>query len=247
MAQSNGEQAKKRFLELAGRAEAQGFWTETAFLTLAEQETLHRLRLPVPFALFGGYPEAERRLAAFGSEGIFGPYEPPIVCLKLEPVAPRFAEALTHRDFLGALMGLGVRREVTGDIVLVGNTAYLFCLASIASYIQENLGQVKRTCIRSAAVQPPPSLWAPLEPRQVVAPSERLDALVAAVYGLSRSEGKALVEAGRVCVGGCPAQNAGASLRPGATVSVRGLGRFYYDGIARETKKGRLRVTIRVP
>lgn len=129
MAEQMDRPLMKRFEELACRADRQGVWTDTEFLTLAEQAVLLRMRLPVPVSLHGGYPDAERRLAAFGSEALFGfSYAPPIVCVRMAPAAERFADALTHRDFLGALMGLGVRREVMGDIRVEGSTGYLFCL-----------------------------------------------------------------------------------------------------------------------
>ncbi len=247
MADAEKQQLINRLDELAARADRQGFWTDTEFLTLSEQDTLSTLRLPVPYSLHAGYPDGERKLAAFGSEELFGcAYPSPIVCVKIAPASQKFAEALTHRDFLGALMGLGVRREVMGDILILDNVGYLFCLETIAPYIIDSLCEVRRTAVRCALSEPPDGLLQPPPITSAIIASERLDAIISAVYQLSRSGGKELIQQGRVFINSRLVQNASAALFPGALISVRGKGRFIYEGIDRETKKGRLRVLVRV-
>ena len=201
MADAERQQLTNRFEELANRADKQGFWTETEFLTLAEQDILCSLRLCLPYSLHAGYPDGERKVAAFGSEDIFGcEYPCPIVCVKIAPASQKFADQLTHRDFLGALMGLGVRREVMGDILITDNVGYLFCLESIAPYIIDTLSEVKRTTVRCALSEPPTALLQPPPITSVVIASERLDAIISAVYQLSRSVGKELIQQGRVFI-----------------------------------------------
>ncbi|MBQ7092162.1 MAG: hypothetical protein IJN83_05875 [Clostridia bacterium] len=247
MADAERQQLINRFEELADRADRQGFWTDTEFLTLAQQDILCTLRLAVPHALYGGYPGGERKIAAFGSEELCGcPYPSPIVCVKIAPASQKFADQLTHRDFLGALMGLGVRREVMGDILISDNTGYLFCLGAIAPYIMDSLAEVKRTTVRCSLSEPPTALMEPPPISSVVIASERLDAIISAVYQLSRSGGKELIQQGRVFINSRLVQSASAALSPGALISVRGKGRFIYEGIERETKKGRLRVRVRI-
>lgn len=247
MGENEDRLLKKRFMELAARADNQGYWTQTAFLNPAEQSLLLTMRLPLPPVFYGGYPYAERRIAAFGREELLGiPYTPPVVCLCMEPVSQKFADPLSHRDFLGALMGLGLEREVFGDILLQGNAGYVFCLDTMAPFIQENLTQVKRTSIRCFPAPPPTQACQIPDVTPFLVPSLRLDALVAAVYDLSRSQGKALVESEKVFVEGRLVRSASESIREGAKVSVRGYGRFQYEGILGETRKKRLRVGIRV-
>ena len=247
MGESEDRLLKKRFMELAVRADNQGVWTQTDFLNLAEQALLRTLRLPLSPAFYGGFPHAERQIAAFGSEALWGvPYAPPIACLCMEPLSQRFAEPLSHRDFLGALTGLGLEREVFGDILLMENAGYVFCLDSIAPFVQENLTQVKRTSIRCFPSPPPAQACQLPDAAPYVVPSLRLDALVAAVYQLPRSQGKALVESEKVWIDGRLARSASESLQAGAKVSVRGYGRFQYEGVLGETRKNRLRVGIRV-
>ena len=126
------EMTKKRLSELARRAERRGIVTFSEFLTGAEQAALLSLR-PGPFEFDGGYAGAERRTAVFLPWEGAG-YESAVACLQAAPASARFAGELGHRDCLGALMSLGIRREVLGDIVPQEGKLYIFCLRSIAPY-----------------------------------------------------------------------------------------------------------------
>ncbi|MEG1191229.1 MAG: YlmH/Sll1252 family protein [Oscillospiraceae bacterium] len=242
------QQLKKRFEELAGRAAGRGCWTFSEFLNLAEQDTLCRLKLDAPFALEGGYPSAERKIAMFGSESDCAYLATaPICCLCVTPLSQKFADALTHRDFLGALTGLGIRREVLGDIIVSENRGYVFCLETMADYIREQFTQVKHTSVKvSLEEAPPPMVVEPPEITRSNIASERLDAIVAAVYKLSRGESQKLFEQGKIFVNSRMTENTSAGLKPGDMISVRGMGRFSYEGIEAETRKGRLRVNVRI-
>lgn len=235
------ELTKKRLIELSRRAYERGVPTFSEFLTPGEQTELGRLRIDEPYTLDGGYSEAERRVAVFGAESA------PVCCLEVAPSSPKFAEELTHRDYLGSLMGLGLRRSVLGDIVLAEGRAYVFCLESVAGHIIDGLTQVRRTNVRvKRADSLPEGVTAPPEETTLTAASERLDALVSAAFNLSRSESARLFEAERVFVNGLPARSASARPEEGDMVSVRGLGRFRFEGSLGETRKGRLRVSLRI-
>ncbi len=238
---------KNRLTELASRAWGRGAWVFSEFLTLPEQDVLLGLKLRYPFELFGGLPTSERKIACFGSLELCGYEEsPPVICLKIEPVQQKFADSLTHRDFLGALMSLGVRREVMGDIEIVDNVGYLFCLESIAGFIAENLASVRHTTVSVSPSPPPEKLSAPPPVTELVVASERLDAAVAAVFRLSRSQAQELIEKEQVFISGRLPKSTGLDISPGAVVSVRHYGRFVYEGVARETKKGRLWILVRI-
>ncbi len=242
---------ESRWLELARRANSRCCYTYTEFLTLAEQEDLARLPWPgdcAPRRFWGGWAGAERKLACFGSPELCGYEEdPPLVCLEIAPKAEKFAEPLTHRDFLGALMSLGLRRSVLGDILLENGRAYLFCLDNLADFILRELTQVRRTAVVCARLDRLPEEAATLpDPVQVLVASERLDGVVAAVYHLSRSASQQLIQQGRVQINDREALSANAALHSGDRVSVRGYGRFFYEGDGQATRKGRLRVWVRV-
>ncbi len=241
-------QLERRFSELARRAASRRAWVWSEFLTIAEQDVLRAMPPgpdQAPFVLEGGYEAAERRVALFGSEALCGPLEEsPLVCLRLSPAAPKFSDPLTHRDFLGALMSLGIRRSLLGDILVHENSGYLFCLSSIADYIAEQLIQIKHTTVRCARVNgPPPTVSAAGEVQEFVVASPRLDAIVSAVYNLSRSESQRLFPQEKVAVNSRLVGSAAQVPAPGDLISVRGYGRLRYQGIARETKKGRLRIS----
>lgn len=236
-----------RLEELAARSRNRGIWVYSDFLTTAQQALLTSLKLGS--VLFdGGYDEAERRIACFGSEDECG-YEPCPDCvwLAIEPVAKKFADELTHRDFFGSVMALGLKREVLGDIIVFDNCGYIYCMSSVSGYIKENLTQVKHTTVACREIAAPPveSVALPDEEEFVIA-SERLDALIAAVYNVSRSISKELILQGKVSINSILTENPAAQLDAHDTVSVRGKGRFIYEGILRETKKGKLRASVRV-
>lgn len=249
--QPDEQLAKKRFLELSHRAYAQTKYTYTEFLTLAEQDLLHRTGFDLgsaPFSLFGGSDGSERKIAQFGNEELCGYVEePPIDCISIMPLSQKFADVLTHRDFLGALMALGVRRSVLGDIILHENSGFLFCLDTISDFIVREFTQVKHTSVKCALIGELPDI-AVNKPdiTSINVASERLDAVIAAVYKMSRGESQALFAQGKVFVNS--RMTANTSLQPdtGAVISVRGQGRFIYEGIVKETKKGRLFVSVRI-
>lgn len=236
--QADSRALEKRFAELSARAERRGVYTFTPFLDLAQQSVLRAMerQLALPPLWFGGYDGAERQLACFGRpEEVGAPPAPPIVCLQVKAKNERFARELGHRDLLGAIMALGIKRELIGDILPRGKGGYLFCLEEIGEYLCAQLTEVG-----SAAVTCTPCAG----PETVISASLRLDGLIAAVWSLSRSESAGLFPKQLVFVNGRGVLSPGENARPGDIVSVRGRGRFRLEGVSGETRKGRLRVTV---
>ncbi len=237
----------RRLSELADRAYQRDIKTYSDFLNLHEQSLLKALRPRYPYELRGGFDLAERKIACFGAKDAAGPDKPPLKCVLIEPLSKKFSDDLTHRDFLGSLMALGIKREKLGDIAVDDNSAYLICLEDIAPYISENLTQVRHTSVKCGIPDDIPKAVIKLpDVTEIVIPSERLDALISEVWKLPRSKAKALCEEGRVFVDSALTQNASKSLNGGEIVSVRGMGRFIFDGTVRETKKHRLRAEVRI-
>lgn len=246
----NDQMLINRLAELSRRAFSRGCYAYTEFLDIAEQDVLSKMSFPrgsAPFRLDGGHNLAERKLAVFGDEESTGYAEtPPIACVRISPLSQKFADELGHRDFLGSLMALGLRRSVFGDIIIDSNEAYLFCLESAAACVIEQLTKVKSTSVSCTLSDAPDASLRLPEETSINIASERLDAMIAAVYRLSRSESQQLITIGRVYVDSRLTENTSFMPQPGAIVSVRGSGRFIYEGIERETKKGRLRALVRV-
>ena len=239
---------KKRFLELSERSFSKNIYTFTEFLSPAEQALLKSCVKGVPYHFEGGYENFEKAMAVFGSEDLCGYIEPaPITFIKIEPCSMKFSGELSHRDFLGSIMSLGIRRSTLGDLIVKNNIAFAPCLDSIADYICENLVEIKHTNVRCSKVEyiPDDMLPQPIESEFVVA-SERLDSVISSIYKLSRNESKGLCEHEKVLVGGVPVLNASYTPKEGDIISVRGHGKLIYCGIKLETKKGRLRCVAKI-
>ncbi|MDE5605655.1 MAG: hypothetical protein K2I73_08745 [Eubacterium sp.] len=239
------ENSEKRFLELADRAEQRFYTTFSDFLNMEEESVLSVLHFNIDYRLFGGYDGAERCVAAFGYDAEEAEF--PISIIKAEPASPKFADKLSHRDFLGSLMGLGIKREVLGDIVLADNIGYIFCLNTIADYIVQELSKVRHTIVKCSIVEalPESAVKKPEEAQMVVA-SERLDVLVSAVYNFSRSAVKELFIARKIYVNSRLCENFSYIPKEKDIISVRGKGRFIYNGVLGKTKKSRNVISVGV-
>lgn len=240
---------KRRYTELAERAYSQGKYTNTPFLNLAELDVLENISTSfqhIPYLLWGGAKACERKVAQFGSEELFGyACTPPIACVQISPVNKKFADDLTHRDFLGAIMNLGIERETLGDIRVSENSAYVFCLDHIAPIIISDLSRVKHTTVKCELIADVENQVAyNREPVTLQVASERLDAVISALYKLSRSDSQLLFQSGRIFVNDKNRTNGNSSPQAGDVVSVRGYGKFIYSGVQGSTRKGKHIITV---
>lgn len=242
---------KKRLTELANKSYTNSQYLFTTFLSMSELDLYYQIEREisyVPATMFGGTQDCERVMLRFGSEELCGYEEPfPITCIEIAPMIEKFGEALSHRDYLGALMNLGIERSTLGDIIIIEKTAYLFCTEKMAPYILENLSQVRHTHVRCRkAEQVPESTITKIERKNCLVSSERADSVIAKLYNMSRSQGVELFRAKKVFINGRLNENNSGMLKPGDRVSVRGYGKFIYQGTAYETKKGKLSVEVDV-
>ena len=235
----------KRFEELHQRAILRSVPTNSHFLSLAEQALLlGRGLFPTP-RLFGGYDESERKIALFGYRQEWDAWDIPVMCVKVSPLQQKFADTLTHRDFLGAIMNLGIKRELLGDIPVIENEGYVFCLDKVADIICSELKRIKHTSVKCEICGEIPSDALPKPVNQTLtASSERLDLIIAEVWNLSRAEAKQEVLAEKVFVNSKVVTDPSAPLKPDSVVSLRGKGRFIYRGSCGVSKKGKLKITV---
>ena len=239
----------KRIRELANLSYQRDIVTFTDFLNLNEQNMLASQKISqmgVEVKLFGGYAHAERQMAAFCPGNLGFSWDYPVDCLKIEPKALRFSEALGHRDYLGAILNLGVDRSVVGDILIKDKEAWVFCLQKMSDFFIENLIRVKHTTVLVTRVDHAEEIPQPeFESINGTCASVRLDALIALAFQTSRSSMVSFIEEGLVFINGKQITSNGYEPKEGDIVSVRGKGRFIYDGISRQTKKGRLGIRLR--
>ena len=241
---NENELTKKRLTELSHRAFERGYTTFSDFLNLEEISLLKSLHTESEYNLYGGYDNADRCVASFGE---CEEYQYPISCIKIEPANQKFADELSHRDFLGALMNLGINRSTLGDIIITNNTGYLFCLNNIKEYILQNLDRIKHTTVRcTESVLPAEIAEKKPEPVELTVSSQRVDITVAAVFKLSRNVVTQLVNQEKVFINSKIAYKESLTLKSGDIVSVRGKGKFIFDGEIRQTKKNKSVIGIRL-
>ena len=243
------ELLKKRFVELGRKSFNAGIFTFTDFLGLAEQSAFSEIKKElkgISYTTFGGAEGAERVMIRFGSEEDIGYSVPfPISILKAEPLSQKYADKLTHRDFLGAILNLGIERDVLGDIVIIDNVGYIFAKEDIAGYISDSLTRVKHTDVKlSITEQLPEGQLYRTEKRTVQVSGERLDAVIAKVFSLSREEAQSLFKKRLVFADGRQIDSPSHTPKENEKISVRGQGRFIYLGCQSYSKKGKMNTLV---
>ncbi len=246
---TDSELLKKRFAELAEKSYSHGIFLFTDFLGLSEQSAWREVEAGlrgVKYTLFGGADGAERIMIRFGDENELGYSVPfPIVCIKAEPVSQKYADKLTHRDLLGALLNLGIERDVLGDIPIIDNVAYIFAKEAIAPFIISELKRAKHTDLSLSLCEslPEGELYK-TERRKIQASSERIDAVIAKVFGISRDDALSLFSKRTVFIDGKLCENNSRAPKKGEIISVRGYGRMIYLGYETLSKKGKLNIEV---
>ena len=241
-----------RVLDRLEQSRSRNIPVNTDFLSPQEQasaQTLLRLAGAgeTDYAALGGYEGAERKIFLFlpdwmereDAEG-----QSPLRCLRVK-YRPEYD--LTHRDLLGSLMGVGVTREKTGDI-LVGKTASdLIVLESVAEFLLQSWDQAGRAKLTVSAIEPweleIPEIRCE-EVRDTVM-SLRLDALCATGFKMARGKASSMIEGGRVQVNWKDCTKSDRLLEEGDTVSARGFGKFEVAAVGGVTKKGRTSLVLK--
>lgn len=247
----NNEQILKgRISDLAKSAYHQNVYKYSQFLTPEELTMAKELSSSLSYITmrdFGGHPLSERRILCFGSEEEFGyPENYPITIIRISPLIEKFSDTLSHRDYLGALMNLGVKRETLGDIMIKEPVAYVFCLTSISEYIVENLTKIKHTHVKCEITDVDiPDLKPTLKDEEFPVASLRLDGIIANLTKSSRKETLQFFENKLVTLNGNITGRNSILLKEGDTFSVRGYGKFIFIGVKGNTKKGKLFIHVK--
>ena len=183
---------QKRLKELGERSEKCSQYFFTGFLSVSDISLLHDTcdKSGIRYTLWGGMDNTERQMARFGDTESIGYEVPfPIVMLNVKPMLEKFADDFNHRDFLGAIMNLGIKRETVGDIFVKGKEVYIFVDEKIAGYIEENLDKVRHTHVRGHRLADiPEHIEVKRQEREILVSSLRLDVIVAGWYKLSRNQ-----------------------------------------------------------
>ena len=257
---------QKRLIELSRTAYIRGIVTFSDFLNLNELNILHttpKHQFQSQYVTYGGYGLSERQMVAFLPDALYAfpdwdgfggdsarqckdALQYPIRILRIGPQNQKFCEELTHRDYLGAVMNLGIERCKLGDIMVDGSKALLFVREELADYIIENLIRIRHTSVTVSVSNDLPRDYEPkYEEIKGTVASIRLDTVLSLAFPLSRSKITDYIEGGKVFVNGKLVTSNGYRLKEGDIISVRKMGRIVYDGIMKETKKGRYLTAVR--
>ena len=219
--------------------------SSTGFLSPREQEMAQFLFGNAERLTFwGGYENAQRKCLIYLPEYLCEvPDDDPILCLRATYYA---GDSLSHRDFLGALMGFGIDRSCVGDIGVQEGFCDFFATKEISEHLLREFTEVGRTKVRLQAL-PIEAFTPPEERTETVSdtlPSLRLDCVVSSGFQISRSRAGELIAAGRAAIDGLPCEKPDRAIAEGATVSVRGLGKIRLTEIGNRSKKDRIFVKI---
>lgn len=193
------------------------------------------------YAFFGGYKNSERKVL-----GLFFD-EPNEDDFPVSPIVFRFrkCDKLSHRDFLGALMSLGIERETVGDILIEDSRCVVFVKSELKDYITSQIFKVGNVGI-SFDTYDPVNLpcGRGFEEDSYTVSSLRLDNIIAAITGLSRDKTKTLILSGCISVNFVPTQNVSQIINNDTVLTIRGRGKFILNDITGKTKKGRIRISV---
>jgi RNA-binding protein YlmH len=218
-------------------------------LTEAEQRFARSVLSGKDYLFFGGFDDAERRVALFlpdyvTSEDII--FEPGIadICY-INILLSRFdAEngvSVSNRDVLGSLMGLGIKRELIGDIAVSGTAASIAVKNKISSFIVSELKKIGRYSVEVySSNRASVTVVRSYRKKALTVASPRLDGIISGVFDISREKAADNIRLGLVCLNGSPVQKSDQSVKSGDTVSLRGRGKARITVTNSFSRKGRI-------
>lgn len=223
----------------------------TDFLNLHEQNLFIRSKKQFStnnYILYGGYNYSERKIIAFYPDYVnVDDIIYPVDILQISPRNNKYTNKLTHRDFLGSILGLGITRAKIGDIVTNDNFAIIFVNSSVSEYIISNLNLVKNTVVNVEKLHTLPT--------EIMTPkyklingtisSIRLDSIVSLAFPLSRAKATSIIKSKNVYINSQLIISPAHKLNEGDIVSVRGMGKFLFNRIGNKTKKDRINIELK--
>lgn len=248
MPEQNPENILRRAEDLARRCVRQDRILSSSFLTPAEQSVVqgwvHRSSLECSILFQGGRLECERKLALFLPPGVkeeslsLDPY------IQAVEVANHY-KPLCHRDYLGAALSLGLKRETLGDIWVLEPGAFFFCTPTAAEFILQNLVQVGKSgvTVRRVSLDALPSPPGASIPVRFTVQSPRLDAIVRSLFHISRPDAVKAIASGRVMLNYMPCLRPDMEVHEKDILSFRGHGKAKISEFGGTTRRSRLSVS----
>lgn len=220
------------------------------FLTPTDVSKITTILKKIPdfdFRFFGGFSDCERQILA-----IFPKLEEvldtdfPISCVKIAYNKKFATKEVTHREYLGSILGLGINRSKVGDIFILENEAFVFLDVDIANFVEINLTKVSRTTVKCEIVSLH-SVVSQLAVEEkfvnITVSSMRLDVIVSKVFNIARSQSKALILKEKVFVN-WECVSSTKDVKEDDVITVRGTGRCKVGSVNGITKNGKISITI---
>lgn len=220
--------------------------THSLFLDMRQRtlaDALCRQHKGLRYRFYGGYDDAERAVAVFLPDYAELADHDPLALLRITQAGQR---ALTHRDYLGSLMGLGIKREIIGDILVRDNGADIVVLREMGEFLLYNYEKAGRTSLKAEIVSigdiiVPENRFE--EKRDTVA-SLRLDNVVASAFSFSRGRAAEAIQGGLVFVNGLQSDKADRQIKEGDKLVLRGKGKVLLKAVGGVTKKDRISIVL---
>lgn len=212
-------------------------------------EIAHKVLTNIPEVtgvFYGGYDQAERKRLVTIPFSYLGP--PPAAHLTAIEVSGNFQyQTVTHRDCLGAILGLGIKREVIGDILMMQDGCQAIVDEDIAEYIQVNLAKIHQVSVKVTKIDFEALRHDSERVKEIrtTLASLRLDIVASAGFGNSRSKMADEIAADKLKVNWKQAKNAAQPIKQGDVISMRGRGRVEVAELLGQTKKGRYSVLLK--
>jgi RNA-binding protein YlmH len=191
---------------------------------------------------YGIFEDCERQMLCFSTEE---PVDYPIQLIKIENKS-KF-ESLGHRDYLGAIMALGIKREKYGDLILVEDGCYAAVSKEASDYIIYNLGTIGRCPCRVKTIENfnAQSISAKFENLVIHSTSMRLDCVISSICNLSRAKAVDIIQGGKVLIDYVEMQEKDKIVENGAVITIRGYGKFKFVEQLGSTQRGRLKLSMK--
>ena len=246
---------EKHFIDLSRQAYHRNIITYSDFLNLNEQNILHSIpkdRLYTGLIVFGVYDFAEPQMAAFIPDALSlrdikdsDIFQSEISVLHISPLNKKYSEALSHRDYLGSILNLGIERGMIGDILITDSEAIVFVKMQMQEFLTENITRIRHTSVLATIDELTDFHYSPrYEEIKGTVASVRLDSLLSVAFSSSRSKLSGLIEGGKVFVNGRLITSNAYQVKEHDIISVRGMGKFEFIETLAFTKKKRIYVLI---
>lgn len=199
------------------------------------------MNLQVKVSSYGAFDEAERRIVCFNNKD---EYMIPVRVLFI--VNKSKFHNLQHKDYLGALMALGIKREKIGDLIVQGSNCYCAVYEDIVDYLKTNLNYIgKCPCEVTEIIDYINLPSYNFQEYQIISTSLRADCIVSAICGVSRSKSVDLLKSGKVLIDYIEVKEKDFEITLPTTITIRGKGKYKLLNILGNSSSGRLKIQLK--